>query len=307
VERLNLTFGASNDLLDVIATFATVTTTINTGSGNDTIRLGDPTVNNILGPLIIDGGANAVGSRDVLILQDIEPAGLLTNSGFLGTPPNAALGAGFLGGFGMGGPNNNVKFANTESVQIFTGPSNDVVFLQFSTTPPRFGFSLNLDGGSDGVVFEGTDKNDRIHVSRRVGLDGTEVVALINGQTIVAGYQGGETVSVFAGAGNDHVTVDASVTTWRAELFGEHGNDHLAAGLLAALLDGGAGNDFLEGGAGDDELIGGAGNDFFDGGPGADRLSARDNALDVIFADLADLLLDHDDRDLVIRRRLRRS
>jgi hypothetical protein len=31
-------------------------------------------------------------------------------------------------------------------------------------------------------------------------------------------YVEGETISVFAGAGNDHVTVDASVTTWRAEL-----------------------------------------------------------------------------------------
>src|SRR6185436_10056083 len=108
-----------------------------------------------------------------------------------------------------------------ESVKIIEGPSNDVVTFQFATSPPRFNFNLSLDGGTDGVVFQGTNKNDRIHISRQVGPDGAEVVAQINGQTIVGGYQGGETISVFAGAGNDHVTVDSSVTTWRTELYGE--------------------------------------------------------------------------------------
>jgi Ca2+-binding RTX toxin-like protein len=153
------------------------------------------------------------------------------------------------------------------------------------------------------VIFHGTDRSDRIRISRREGPNGPEVVANINGQVIAGGYEGGETVSVFAGDGNDRVTVDASVTTWRAELFGENGNDDLEGGPLADLLDGGAGNDHLKGGAGDDELIGGTGRDIFDGGAGADRIRAGDGAIDVIFADLGDLLLDLDPSDVVIRRR----
>ena len=292
IERLNLTLSASTDVVDLLSTSAAVTTTINTGNGADTVRLGGSTVNNIRGSVRIDGGASGTGTVDSVILQEFEPAGV-TNSGFLGTPASAGPGVGFLGGFGMGGPSNNVTFANAESLQILAGPSNDVVSFQFASAP-QFGFNLSLDGGNDGIDFQGTPGNDRIHISRQVGANGPEVVAQINGQTILAGYQGGETIRVFAGAGHDHVTVDASVTTWRTELYGEAGNDRLRGGVLADLIDGGTGNDDLEGGDGDDELIGGAGRDLFDGGLGADVIRARDNAIDIIVSDLADLLVDVD-------------
>jgi hypothetical protein len=296
-ESLTLHLGLGADSLLVSSLAATTSATINSNAGADTVTLGGGTVNNIRGPLTINAGGNPAGTSDTVILQEAEPAGS-TNQGTLGTPLNAGPGTGFLTAFGMGAP---VNFTNTESVRIIEGPSNDFVSFQFSSAP-SFAITLNLDGGTDGVVFHGTDGNDRIHISRRVGPGGPEVVAQINGLTIVAGYQGGETVSVFAGAGNDHVTVDASVTTWRAELFGEDGNDHLIGGPLGDLLDGGAGNDRLEGGDGDDELIGGAGHDIFDGGAGADRIHAGDGAIDVIFADLADQLLDLDPSDVVIKR-----
>jgi hypothetical protein len=297
MDRLNVNFGGFADQVAVLSTAATTTTTINTSSGADTIRLGGGTVNTILGPLTIDGGANVTGTLDNVILQENEPAGS-TNTGVLGTPSNAAAGTGFLTGFGMLA---RVDFRNSERVSIVEGPSNDVVTFQFATAP-RFAFNLNLDGGTDGIIFRGTNRNDRINISRRVGPEGAEVVAQINGQTVVGGYVGGETISVLAGAGNDRVTVDASVTTWRTELFGEDGNDHLTATVLAALLDGGNGNDILQGGDADDELVGGTGRDIFDGGAGADRIRARDNAVDVIFTDLADLLVDLDPRDVIIRR-----
>ena len=300
MERVNLTLGGLSDTVDILATGAAVTTSINTGGGNDNIVLGGVSVNSIRGPLSIDGGPNGTGSVDRITLQEAEPAGIV-NQGFLGTPASAGPGVGFLGGFGMGGAANNVTFRNTENVQIVTSASNDFVTLQFATTPPRFTFNLFLDGGNDGIVFQGTNRNDRIHISRRVGPDGPEVVAGINGQTIVAGYQGGDTISVYAGAGNDSVTVDASVTTWRANLFGEAGNDHLVGGPLADLLDGGYGNDRLEGAESDDTLIGGPGQDIFHGGPGLDRVLAGDGDEDAIFADIADLLVSVDREDRIWR------
>src|SRR4029079_2948487 len=100
-------------------------------------------------------------------------------------------------------------------VSIIEGPSNDFVSFSFASAP-SFAFALALDGGTDGVIFRGTDRNDHIRVSRRVGPNGPEVVADINGQVIAGGYAGGETVAVYAGDGNDQVEIDPSVTTWNA-------------------------------------------------------------------------------------------
>ena len=194
-----------------------------------------------------------------------------------------------------------MNFFNTESVTIIEGPSNDFIAFQFNSAP-LFNIGLFLDGGNDGVVIQGTDRSDQIDISRRVGPGGPELIAQINGQTFVAGYQGGDTVRVLAGRGHDQVTVDASVTTWRAELFGEDGHDRLFGGPLADLLDGGDGHDLLEGNDGDDELLGGRGHDTFDGGRGVDRILAGDDAADTIFADLVDLLVSMDREDRVRRR-----
>ncbi|HTK78649.1 MAG TPA: hypothetical protein VL371_25550, partial [Gemmataceae bacterium] len=193
VDRLNLNFNSAGDVLNVLSTDAAVTTTINTFGGADTVRPGGGTVNNIRGPVTIDAGANPAGTSDAVILQEFEPAGV-TNVGTVGTA--AGAGAGFLSGFGMGAT---VNFTNTESVTILEGPSND--FIVPPTTTPSFAFAMFTDGGTDGVIFRGTDKNDHIRVSRRVGPGGPEVVADINGQVIAGGYSGGETVSVFAGDG----------------------------------------------------------------------------------------------------------
>jgi Ca2+-binding RTX toxin-like protein len=93
-----------------------------------------------------------------------------------------------------------------------------------------------------------------------------QAVLGLNNLVQVFNYLEGDTISVFAGAGNDHVTVDASVTTWRAELFGEASNDRLYGGPMNDLLDGGPGNDYLDGGGGDNVLIGGGGHDVLKNG-----------------------------------------
>jgi len=76
---------------------------------------------------------------------------------------------------------------------------------------------------------------------------------------------------VIAGqAGNDKLTVDASMGTVPAILLGGDGNDTLTAKHAgSSILYGGAGDDVLTGGSGADLLLGGPGNDRLDGG-GAD-------------------------------------
>lgn len=80
-----------------------------------------------------------------------------------------------------------------------------------------------------------------------------------------------DNIVVFAGAGNDVVVVNGSLTQ-NAILFGEDGNDKLFGGRGNDGLDGGAGNDKLFGGAGHDVLCGGNGNDFLFGQGGNDHL-----------------------------------
>jgi Ca2+-binding RTX toxin-like protein len=82
---------------------------------------------------------------------------------------------------------------------------------------------------------------------------------------------------VFAGDGNDHVTVRGGEAT----IYGGSGNDVLGGGRYLDHIYGEAGNDslygnglvdFLEGGDGNDHLSGGDDPDTLDGGPGDDLL-----------------------------------
>jgi Ca2+-binding RTX toxin-like protein len=81
-------------------------------------------------------------------------------------------------------------------------------------------------------------------------------------------------VAVYAGAGDDSVTLDASLGTVPAALAGGGGNDVLTASHAGnTLMLGGDGNDILDGGGGNDLLYGDAGNDALNGGGGSDLLA----------------------------------
>ncbi|MCI0680961.1 MAG: hypothetical protein L0Y71_02555 [Gemmataceae bacterium] len=80
-------------------------------------------------------------------------------------------------------------------------------------------------------------------------------------------------VAVFSKGGDDIVTVDASLGTVPAALYGGDGNDTLTANHDGySLLAGGDGNDALNGGGGNDLLLGGDGDDTLNGGGGSDLL-----------------------------------
>jgi Ca2+-binding RTX toxin-like protein len=144
--------------------------------------------------------------------------------------------------------------------QLFGGPGNDTALMdQFDF----FDGGLNLDG----IDFFGTAGNDHIVVRRQVGPDGPQALIEMNSKTQVFNYINGETINVYVGAGNDHVEMDASAgTRWKAQFFGQEGNDRLIGGALDDLIDGGPGNDFLDGAGGDNVLIGGGGHDVLRNG-----------------------------------------
>jgi Ca2+-binding RTX toxin-like protein len=118
-----------------------------------------------------------------------------------------------------------------------------------------------FDGGSgiNGVALSGTDGNDNILIHREPG----ELHFILNGVDQVLELANCQTIIVHAGKGDDTVVMDASGgERWKAEFYGEDGNDHLVGSAMDDLLDGGKGNDTLEGGPGHDTMIGDQGNDL---------------------------------------------
>lgn len=130
----------------------------------------------------------------------------------------------------------------------------------------------SFDGGpgEDGIVFTGTRGNDDIRVWWS---EGPQMMIEHNGTITAIDYAAGETITVFAGEGNDRVKLEESGgMRWRAEFHGENGNDHLVGSVNNDRLFGGNGRDFLDGGDGDDILVGGNGRDLLLGGNGQDLL-----------------------------------
>lgn len=112
----------------------------------------------------------------------------------------------------------------------------------------------------------GTRGDDAIVVSHNAA-DATKLDVTAGGTLVgtfnVADVTGGG-VKVFAGKGNDSVTIAPDVDL-KAALFGGVGDDALTGSSGNDLLAGGVGNDVLRGGAGNDLLGGGVGNDLLDG------------------------------------------
>ena len=118
----------------------------------------------------------------------------------------------------------------------------------------------------------GTGHNDVITLSPNAQ-DAQSVDVSVNGQVSTFSEAEIHKVKVNAGAGDDIVTLDSSVTA-PAAINGGAGNDDLTAGGGDDSLLGGSGNDTLTGGAGDDSLAGGAGDDHCISGSGPSTIDA---------------------------------
>lgn len=231
--------------------------TITGGNGQDTFRVGGlvpasgGVVEGVKGLLTVNGS----GGQNVLIVDD---SGETVNSTVVVTPTRVT-------GLGL---DQGITHSNLFLIQVFTGSGNDRGFDQTGNAAPAVSF--NLGAGEDGLVFSGTSGNDRIRIR---WLPGAMVESEINGETSQVGYAQGETISVFAGAGNDLVVMEESAgLRWRADFHGESGNDRLIGSVSDDHLSGGNGNDLLWGGAGNDVLVGAKGNDVLLGEKGDDLL-----------------------------------
>ena len=86
-------------------------------------------------------------------------------------------------------------------------------------------------------------------------------------------------IVAYGGGGNDTITVNSAIRL-AALLDGGDGNDNLKGGAGNDILYGGAGNDLLHGGNGDDRLYGGDGNDILHGESGKNILLGGEATID---------------------------
>jgi len=142
-----------------------------------------------------------------------------------------------------------------------------------------------LDPAKMALRIVGTAGKDQI----RIAPAGTGAVKVIFGKTLIGTFRPTGRIRVFAGSGNDLVSVDPRITL-TAEFHGEGGNDSLTGGAGNDILIGGPGNDVLTGLRGRDLLIGGTGSDKLDGDDGDDILIAGSTSYDDDGASLGRLL-----------------
>ena len=127
---------------------------------------------------------------------------------------------------------------------------------------------FSLPAGGVELRIAGTDADDAITVST----DANDLVVRDDVAGAAVTFTGAyRSIRVDAGAGNDVVVLDASLTR-SAALHGGAGDDRLTGGSGNDRLYGGDGADLLDGGAGDDVLVslGGTTADSVTGGAGRD-------------------------------------
>ncbi|MDB5296670.1 MAG: Peptidase and in kexin sedolisin [Phycisphaerales bacterium] len=113
-----------------------------------------------------------------------------------------------------------------------------------------------------------TKKSDTIDLAR----SGDGLVVTLNGTATTTAYADFDAVVVYAGSGNDVVSVSDNLAV-EGEDFVPVGPVTVRGGSGNDKITGGAGDDFLYGDGGSDLLVGAAGGDTLDGGSGNDRLS----------------------------------
>ena len=132
VESMNIALGSGDNTFNIQSTLATVTTTLTTSAGVDTVNVGNAapsmggTVNEIQGALVIVGSGN-----DILNVDDSGDAE--ANAGFL-IPAN-------LTGLGLG---SGITYSGLATLNIFLGSGDDTFAVNDMTNETV----TNIDGGA---------------------------------------------------------------------------------------------------------------------------------------------------------------
>jgi Ca2+-binding RTX toxin-like protein len=211
------------------------------GNGNDTIVAGS-------GNLDLNGGVG----NDLIDMTGEDTISSHTARGDDGA--DTILGGGgadvLIGGLGAdsvsGGAGNDTVYSNDGDGPDSLDGGAGLDALQLNRTSIVFGLSADFSSGALQTLADGTT---------------------------VANF---ESISFRGGSGNDTITSSNGVVALQNQIFGDAGNDVLAAAPNGAYIYGDVGNDTLVGGAGNDffySSIALDGVDVVTGGPGVDTMS----------------------------------
>lgn len=304
-------FNGNGDDDQFNASAATVSVTLNGGTGNDTLRggSGDDTLNGGSGLNQLTGG----DGTDTLHI-DVQSHVEITDATV--TADSQSTHTGFEQAMAIGNARNNrldasaVTFPVTllgsaGSDTLLGGAANDVIdggdgrdfseirgtsiVLSDATAPGFDGDALNsiegvllvADGAASSINSSGYTRGP----VTIVGSSGNDTLTGGSGDDLI--LAGGGQDLVAAGAGNDWIAGHGGNDTLLGEagddtIDGGRGRDSIDGGSQADLLLGGGGPDTIHGGDGDDlisgrsgrdELTGGAGHDLLVGGGGGDDLA----------------------------------
>lgn len=243
---------------------------VTTGSGNDTVAVGDVNGNTqyrlnagddtlVLGynvAALADGGAGT---------DEVRFGGSLRNTD--GTLNNFGTAYGFpVGGGAFSLPVTlNAQFTNFERATIF-GPDQAVARPNQASDLAGYSIDFQITTNDANVAAGQTFIVDASRLTSTVTtlgagnrINGAGAVSTFSTLTFNGAAETNGAFDVTGGAGDDIITGGAGADTLRGGL----GND---------TLNGGAGNDVLEGGDGNDTLRGGAGFDTIRGGDGNDTV-----------------------------------
>ena len=259
LETLQIDLGAGNDLFEVEATIAA--TFLNTGGGNDEIRVTNPnrSLDGILGDLHVDaqGGANNVLVVDDSGDPDADYGVVITDSSITGLAP-AEITYGATGGnykrlfdsatgtFSSGveisaGTGLVPKIIGFYPAPVF-GPSGNIIAIQSTRNDPGVieVTTVNAGAGDDTVTITEPEIGGQVQPHRYL---------VVHGQT-----------------GMD--TIDATATSEGVTVFGDEDDD---------LIRGGAGDDVILGGAAGDVISAEFGNNIILGDAGEANLNNADS------------------------------
>ncbi|HLP76522.1 MAG TPA: hypothetical protein VK327_06325, partial [Candidatus Paceibacterota bacterium] len=305
---LNLSLGSGNDVLDILSTNATTLTTVNTGTGSNTINLASTgnVLTGIAGKLIVNGQ----GSSDTLNVDDS------------GDPVSATLNltSTTLTGLGMaaGDATKGIEFHGLETLNIILGAKNNSLYLKGSpagaTTniitgsgtntiavgssaeavpgalvngeAPNTGSTLDDVLGTINLTGSGSDTLNIDDTGRTAAKTGTLTATTLNGLSLGGGgitFTGLSALTLSLGSGGDTLAI-VSTAAVPFTINGDAGNDtfNVQATTGALYINGGSGDDTFNLSSAAPATTGNvnaiAGLLTLDGGTGNDLLTVDDSS-----------------------------
>lgn len=295
IEKIALTGGSGNNMLDASASSRAVT--LSGGDGNDTL-IGGAVADVLFGEagndqLTGNGGADALLAGDGIDrLVESGDNDFTLGSGSLdgaandtinafeeaeltgGASANTIIVTTFAGSVTLHGGDGNDSLEGTALDDVLDGGAGDDTLKgeEGSDTLDGGSGADNLLGGAGNDLISGGDGNDRLR-----GELGTD--PLLTGDDTLDGGDGADDIN--GESGDDVISGGADFDS----VLGEAGNDSLSGGDEPDLISGGDGDDTVDGGGGaddvrgddgDDTVFGGTENDVLQGGDGNDVLDAGD-------------------------------